>query len=138
MTARVASSLLLFVSACALSACGAAGPEAGAVPSPSATGAASAGPSDPTAARVAAPAVCEEIIARYGQVLRTASGRCTSDAECTRFGGVDPDDVCGGVTDAKTGRSLQAISEELDAARCPRLAYSCPAMQPRCDAGACR
>ena len=119
-----------------LTACGAASSDPSVAAAPSGSSSSTASSSAPSP--VAAPAVCEEVIDRYRQTLRAATGRCTSDAECVRYGGVDPDDLCGGVTDAKTGRSLKRISEELDAARCPRAGYSCPAMVPTCDAGACR
>jgi NAD(P)-dependent dehydrogenase (short-subunit alcohol dehydrogenase family) len=33
---------------------------------------------------------------------------------------------------------LTRISGELDAARCPRLGYSCPAIEPQCASGVCR
>jgi hypothetical protein len=126
MTVRVAAFALL-----ALVSCGAAGP------APGADARATSAPSS-SAAPAADPSVCQEIVERYRRTLKTATGLCATDAECTRYGGVDPDDVCGGVTDATTGRTLARIASELDDARCPRLGYSCPAMQPRCEAGTCR
>ncbi len=75
---------------------------------------------------------------RYRETVAAGTGRCARDADCVAYGGVDPEDLCGGATDAETGRALREISAELDSARCPRPGYSCPAIERRCVAGTCR
>ncbi len=54
-----------------------------------------------------------------------------------RYGGVDPNDVCGGTTSIATGQALSDIALELTQSGCPRLGYSCPADVPHCIQGTC-
>ncbi|MBI5488393.1 MAG: hypothetical protein HY905_13755 [Deltaproteobacteria bacterium] len=86
----------------------------------------------------AAPATCGDLVERYRQVLASAAGTCGSDADCAKYGGLDPDQVCGGSTDAATARALTGIADESDAAGCPRPGYSCPPIAVRCLDGVCR
>ena len=83
-------------------------------------------------------ATCGDLIERYRAVLAEGSGRCASDADCAVYGGLDPENVCGGSTDAETARRLREIGEESAAAGCPRPGYSCPPIVVRCADGLCR
>lgn len=82
-------------------------------------------------------APCRDLFSRYRKALAAGKGTCTTDADCVRYGGVDPNNVCGGVTDGATARSLDKIAAEAAAAACPKPGYSCPAMVPRCLARMC-
>ena len=81
---------------------------------------------------------CADLVARYRGVLASADGTCSSDADCAVYGGLDPDAICGGLTDRATADALTAIGTQADAAGCPRSGYSCPAIPIRCTDGACR
>ena len=81
---------------------------------------------------------CSEIFARYRAALAAAKGTCKADTDCARYGGVDPEKVCGGVTDVETARTLTRLGDEATAAGCPRAPYSCPALEPHCVSGVCR
>ena len=81
---------------------------------------------------------CSEIFARYRKALSAARNTCRADAECARYGGVDPENVCGGVIDAETARDLTRIAEDPAGAACPRPGYSCPPLEPHCVSGLCR
>jgi hypothetical protein len=85
-----------------------------------------------------ASTTCSDLLVRYRTVLASATGTCASDADCAIYGGLDPDDVCGGATDADTARRLAEIADESTAAGCPRPGYSCPAIAVRCTDGFCR
>lgn len=94
-----------------------------------------------TSARSAEPSPspsCDELLEQYRITLAAGTGGCSSDQDCVRYGGVDPQAVCGGTTDVETGRALTQIDSERDAAGCPRPGYSCPAIEPRCVDGTCR
>lgn len=88
--------------------------------------------------RIYGTAACRDLADRYDDRLAAAAGTCVADADCGRFGGVQPDDVCGGVTDAATATALTSIRAEMDDAGCMALPYSCPALEARCVAGMCR
>ncbi|NUP13635.1 MAG: hypothetical protein HOW73_46970 [Polyangiaceae bacterium] len=94
--------------------------------------------SQPGSAQKTSPSVCSDIIARYRARVAQGTLQCTSDAGCSRHGGVDPDDVCGGPIDAESGRALSKISSEIEEKGCPRLGYSCPAVELKCVEGTCR
>jgi hypothetical protein len=81
---------------------------------------------------------CADLVEQYRQVLAAAAGTCESDADCAVYGGMDPDNVCGGMTDVDTARALTRISDESTEAGCPRPGYSCPAILVRCTEGVCR
>jgi hypothetical protein len=85
-----------------------------------------------------ASTTCGDLLVRYRQVLGSGAGTCASDADCAIYGGLDPDDVCGGLTDATTARELTKIADESDQAGCPRPGYSCPSIAVRCTEGRCR
>ena len=82
-------------------------------------------------------ATCDDDYARYRAVLATASGACRTEADCVPWGGFDPYNVCGGSTDAATGRTLDQIAAEAHAAGCPVPGYSCPPIIVRCIDGHC-
>lgn len=81
---------------------------------------------------------CEALITQYRDTLRSADGACESDGDCVLYGGVDPNAICGGVTDTGTGSRLAEISAAMDEASCPRAGYSCPAIEARCVERVCR
>ncbi len=85
-----------------------------------------------------ASTTCGDLIAQYRTVLASGSGRCASDADCAVYGGIDPDNVCGGMTDVDTARRLTEIADESSEAGCPRPGYSCPAIAVRCTDGFCQ
>ena len=80
---------------------------------------------------------CRALFARYRSALAAATGACRADADCARYGGVDPDNVCGGVTDAETARRLMQIGEDPARPACPIPSYSCPPIEPGCISGVC-
>lgn len=80
---------------------------------------------------------CQKHLRRYRSTLNAADGMCRRDWDCKRYGGVDPDDVCGGVTDVSTAKALAQIRQDMDEDQCQALSYSCPALPPKCVVGAC-
>jgi hypothetical protein len=81
---------------------------------------------------------CSDMFVRYRAALAAGKGTCKSDQDCARYGGVDPEHVCGGVTDAETARKLTQLAEDPSASKCPKPGYSCPALVPKCTDGVCR
>lgn len=81
--------------------------------------------------------VCRELLSRYRKVQADASGTCRTSEECGLYGGVDPDDVCGGVTDMTAVRALRKVRADMDDAGCMALPYSCPALEAKCVRGQC-
>lgn len=65
-------------------------------------------------------------------------GTCELDAECAPYGGLDPDDVCGGATDVATALRLEEIDAESTEAGCPRPGHSCSVIEPACVNGLCQ
>lgn len=110
-------------------------------------------PTSPEAAEPAAPATaepavpsegvyrtqeCRDLLTRYREVLAAGERTCDADSDCQRYGGVDPDDVCGGVTDRQTAQALTDVRAQMDAAQCMALPYSCPAYAGECVDGTCQ
>jgi len=87
--------------------------------------------------RPTASATCGDFVARYREVLASGARTCRSDTDCAVYGGLDPENVCGGATDAETARALTQIGDESDAAGCPRPGYSCSPIALRCLDGFC-
>jgi hypothetical protein len=85
-----------------------------------------------------ASTTCDDLLEQYRAVLAAGPGTCAADADCAIYGGVDPDNVCGGMTDADTARRLTGIADDSTEAGCPRPGYSCPPILVRCTDGLCR
>ncbi len=81
---------------------------------------------------------CDELLAQYRAALAAGTGHCAADVDCVAYGGVDPEAVCGGATDADTAHELARIVDERASARCPVPGYSCPPIEPRCADGTCQ
>ena len=82
-------------------------------------------------------AQCQGLLEKYRARLVTAAGSCEQTSDCGHHGGVDPDNVCGGATDARTAKALSDVRLEMDDAGCMALPYSCPAHLPKCIDGLC-